>query len=83
MDCTRQAPLSMELSRQEYWSGLPLGIQSAELQAQTSEEQMFPWPSALLCCCDTPAPQRSAPGFPASAVPEDQAPWAQARVGVW
>ena len=23
VDCTRQAPLSMEFSRQEYWSGLP------------------------------------------------------------
>ena len=23
MDCSRQAPLSMEFSRQEYWSGLP------------------------------------------------------------
>ena len=23
MDCSPQAPLSMELSRQEYWSGLP------------------------------------------------------------
>ena len=23
MDCNRQAPLSMEFSRQEYWSGLP------------------------------------------------------------
>ena len=23
MDCTRQAPLPMEFSRQEYWSGLP------------------------------------------------------------
>ena len=23
MDCSRQAPLSMRLSRQEYWSGLP------------------------------------------------------------
>jgi len=23
MDCTRQAPLSMGFSRQEYWSGLP------------------------------------------------------------
>ena len=23
MDCTHQAPLSMEFSRQEYWSGLP------------------------------------------------------------
>ena len=23
MDCARQAPLSVELSRQEYWSGLP------------------------------------------------------------
>ena len=24
MDCGPQAPLSMEFSRQEYWSGLPL-----------------------------------------------------------
>ena len=24
MDCSLQAPLSMEFSRQEYWSGLPL-----------------------------------------------------------
>ena len=23
MDCSRQAPLSMEFSRQEYWGGLP------------------------------------------------------------
>ena len=23
VDCTQQAPLSMEFSRQEYWSGLP------------------------------------------------------------
>ena len=23
MDCTRQAPLSLEFSRQEHWSGLP------------------------------------------------------------
>ena len=23
MDCSRQAPPSMEFSRQEYWSGLP------------------------------------------------------------
>ena len=23
MDCSPQAPLSMEFSRQEYWSGLP------------------------------------------------------------
>ena len=23
MDCSHQAPLSMEFSRQEYWSGLP------------------------------------------------------------
>ena len=23
MDCSRQAPLSMDFSRQEYWSGLP------------------------------------------------------------
>ena len=26
IDCSRQAPLSMEFSRQEYWSGLPFPL---------------------------------------------------------
>ena len=35
MDCSRQAPLSMEFSRQEYWSGLPLPA-PGDLQTQVS-----------------------------------------------
>ena len=44
MDCSPQAPLSIELSRQEYWSGLPFpspghfldpGIQPVFLAWQT------------------------------------------------
>ena len=60
MDCSPQAPLSMELPRQEYWSGLPFPLpgdlpdpevepRSPALQVDSlpSEPQGKPW---VLAC---------------------------------
>ena len=60
MDCSPQGPLSMEFSRQEYWSGLPFpspgdlsdsGIESSvpTLQADSlpSEPPGKPWGSRI------------------------------------
>ena len=47
LDCTRQAPLSTEFSRQEYWSGLPFpspgGLPDAgiELKSPALQENSF------------------------------------------
>ena len=48
MDCSRQAPLSMELSGQEYWSGLPFPS-PGDLLTQGSN-------SGLLHCRQTLSP---------------------------
>ena len=51
MDCNLPAPLSMEFSRQEYWSGLPFptpedlpnpGIEPASLVSPAFEGGFFP-----------------------------------------
>ena len=54
MDCSPQAPLSMEFSRQEYWSGLPCpppgdlpdpGLEPTSLASPTLGGRFFTnWP---------------------------------------
>ena len=51
MNCTRQAPLSMELSRQEYWSGLPFpspgDLPDPEMEPRSPAVQADSLPSEL------------------------------------
>ena len=51
MDCTNQAPLSLEFLKQEYWSGLPLpppgDLPNPEIEPRSSTLQAASLPSEL------------------------------------
>ena len=55
MDCSHQAPLSIEFSRQEYWSGLPFpssrDLADPGIEPRSPELQADSLPSEPPCIC--------------------------------